>query len=108
MEPIKSGNWFENFPFRISESGTPLNLTGLSIRIQFRRQSVNGPVQVDLQVGQGLTVTDATDGTFHINGFLLNWPEGTYYFDCLITDNGRPLTYFEGALTVQEPVTRPL
>jgi hypothetical protein len=105
---IYKGDYFEIFPIRITEGGDPVDLTGAEIKIQFRAYAKNGKVlYTAISTGSTptITITDADDGQFQIEGFLLNWPVGIHYFSCLITIDSKPRTYFEGKIKVIQNIT---
>lgn len=59
----------------------PVNLTGCSIIAEFRLGAPAAPITQTLQTpASGITITNATTGSFQLDQQLINWPAGTYYY----------------------------
>tara|TARA_R110001632_G_scaffold985_1_gene3936 strand:+ start:272 stop:625 length:354 start_codon:yes stop_codon:yes gene_type:complete len=102
------GDTFNGVTFTLKEGAdkTPINLTGATILSQFRTKGVTGAIQQTLEIGSGITVTDATGGVFRIDSFVLDWNTGTFYYDIQITfTDGSVRTYVKGTLNVIQDVT---
>ena len=54
--------------------------------------------------GSGITVTDASNGTFEFDAFDLNWNEGVYYYDIQVTKSSVITTYVIGTINVIKDV----
>lgn len=91
--------------FQVNINEAPLDLNGAVIKIQFRQNSKRGNLVKSCTVGQGITVADADGGVFVLDQFDLDWPEGTYFFDCEITKTGLKRTYFGGTIRLNQDVT---
>ena len=91
----------------LNEVGTPLNLTGASIRVQFRNNSKKGHVVKDVTDGDGITATDLANGRFEIDKFTpIDFEVGNYYYDVQTTlSNGDVKTYVGGTFRVIQDVT---
>ena len=83
---------FDGVRYTLQNSGTltPIDLTGATIRIQFRYRSKVGQVKKEITDGVGITVEDAVNGIFKIDAFIIDWTPDLYYYDVEITlsDNG--------------------
>ena len=78
------------------------DLTGATARCQFRRGGKRNTVEVELTLGNGITITDATNGVYQIDEIQqLDWAVGNYNYDIEFTlPNGDIITPSEGILPV--------
>ena len=83
------------------------DITGATIRSQFRRGGKTNAVEVDLSIGSGITVEDAVNGIFVIDEITpLDWEIGNYNYDVQITfASGIIKTYVEGVMAVVQDTT---
>ena len=99
------GDTFEavNFTF------TGVDLTGASIRIQFRYRCKTGAIVKDISTGSGITITDATAGKFTIDEFTpIDWEVDTYYYDVpIVFPSGKNKTYLKGTVKINQDTTNP-
>jgi len=101
LPDIYKGDTFEKVQFTILVDGTALDLTGASIKSVFKKDKKQGSLIKTIEIGTGITVTDATNGIFEFDAFDLDWDAGTYYYDIEITDNSSViLTYVIGVINV--------
>ena len=94
------GDTYDGVQFTLlnTEDNSPIDLTGVNVKIQFRYNSKIGGVQKE--------ITDAVNGVFSINPFLIDWAPDTYYFDVQMTfTNGVVRTYIQGTIKVIQDVT---
>lgn len=85
----------------------PIDLTGVLIKIQFRKTTKTGVVAKTLTETDGINVYDAVNGLFRIESFIVNFVPDIYYYDCQFTfTDGRVMTYFGGHLKVLQDVTQ--
>ena len=97
------GDTFDVLQFTLlnTDGLTPINLTGMTIKSQFRRNSKKGILTKEFIIGTGITVTDALNGVFKIDSFILDWGVATYYYDIEFTfTDGRVVTYIEGLIKI--------
>ena len=88
------------------DAQTPINLTDVTIKIQFRYSSKVGKVQKEITEADGITIEDAVNGIFKIDPFIIDWAVNTYYYDIEITfTNGVVKTYVQGTLKVIQDIT---
>ena len=99
---------FESVEFTIQDGGgSPIDLTGVSIRIQFRFRKKTGAIVKDMSLGSGITLTDATNGIFTIDKFTpVDYEVDTYFYDAEITfTSGDIHTYVQGTFKVIQDTT---
>lgn len=102
------GDTFRGVEFTLIDYDTSvaIDLTGATIKCQFRYKSKRGALQADLSVGSGLTVTDATGGVVEINSISpIDWAIGIYYYDLEVTSGGEVKTYVGGTMKIIQDVT---
>ena len=94
------GDTFESITFTIKEDGVVVDLTSVSIKMDFRRDSPNGNIQQSMTIGSGLTVANAVGGVFRLDSFINDWDVGRYFYDTELTfpngGDGIVRTYFIG------------
>lgn len=72
--------------FTINDSiGTPVDITGSTIEIDFRYRCKTGKIVKETSIGSGITVIDAVNGRFDLDKFLLDWEVGLYWYGVVIT-----------------------
>lgn len=110
IEDQLRGDTFNGVEYTIRDYDTsePINLTGATIKCQFRKGSKTGLIQVDLSIGTGLTVTDTVNGIVEIDSISrLDWVAGVYYYDVEVTlASGDRKTYIEGTFKIIEDTTK--
>ena len=102
------GDTYDGVQFTLlnTEDSSPIDITGAAIKTQFRYNSKIGKVQKEITNGAGITISDATNGVFSIDPFLIDWPANTYYFDVEMTfPNGVVRTYIQGTIKVIQDIT---
>ncbi len=89
-----------------TEDSLPIDITGATLRAKFRYLSKTGDVVKDISNGSGITVSDAVNGIFSIDSFVIDWVPSTYYYDIELTfSNGTIRTYIGGTIKVIQDVT---
>lgn len=87
---------------------TALDLTGYSIKCQFRFGSKTGIVQASLSESSGIVIYDTNKFSLLADNYIIDWAVGTYYYDIEFTDtDGVINTYLEGTLLITQDVTTP-
>lgn len=102
------GDTYDGVQFTLlnTEDNSPIDLTGVNIKIQFRYNSKIGDLQKEINNGDGVTISDAVNGVFSIDPFLIDWKPDLYFFDIQITFlNGIVRTYIQGTIKVIQDVT---
>jgi hypothetical protein len=84
-----------------------LDLTGMSIKMEFRRGSERGKIAKTLTLGNGITVLTPINGEMTVDPFIIDFVAGTYYYDIELTyPSGRVKTYVKGQMIVKEDTTK--
>jgi len=98
---------FRSVEFIFDDEGTPIDLTGAGIKIQFRYRCKTGKVVKEVTDGNGVTITDAINGTFKIDQFTpVDWEIGKYHYDVQITfADGSIKTYVQGNVKILQDTT---
>jgi hypothetical protein len=102
------GDTYDGVQFTLlnTEDNSPIDLTGVNIKIQFRYNSKIGGLQKEINNGDGVTISDAVNGVFSIDPFLIDWNPDIYFFDIQMTfTNGVIRTYIQGTIKVIQDVT---
>ena len=102
------GDTFGSVNFIIENSlGAAIDLTGATIKIQFRYRSKLGAIVRDMDIGTGITVPTPTNGILTIDAFEpIAYAIDTYFYDVEITfSDGRIKTYVQGTFKVLQDTT---
>jgi len=100
------GDTYSGVKFTYLLNGSPLDLTNSEIKIQFRHQSKKGTLVKSLSLDDGISLTDAQNGIFTIEPFVIDMPVGKNYYDIQMTLNDDIKTYVEGVFEVLQDVTK--
>tara|TARA_R110000772_G_scaffold54130_1_gene123492 strand:+ start:2462 stop:2803 length:342 start_codon:yes stop_codon:yes gene_type:complete len=104
-ETYNYGNWYRGdtldaAQFNIKENTVPLDLTGVTIKCQFRIP-FNGKTIKEINIGSGITVSNPSSGAIIFDAFTLNWDAGLYLYDVEFTyPSGTIKTYIKGTINV--------
>ena len=102
----KNNDTYNGVQFTVTVNSTPLNLEDALIRME-ARVSPLCPVVIDLSVGNGITIVDATNGVFKIDQQIFSITPGTYCYDIQITlKSGVVKTYISGKFIVSADISR--
>lgn len=86
---------------------TPLDLTGATVRVDFRKGSKTGRLGKRLTNGAGLSITDPAGGVISIERFALDFAAGEYLYDVEVTlSNGVVETVIFGEFNLIQDVTQ--
>lgn len=100
------GDTWNGQEYSVTVNGSPLNLAGTQIDIEFRAEGKTGQLKKALSVGDGITVNDAANGEFSIDPFVIDLAVGVYFFDIQFTfPDGKVKTYVEGQFLVTQDTT---
>jgi len=102
-----------NFPnhrkgdtFKARQIVLGFNITGATIKMQFRLAGASNVSFEWSTVGSTFVVTDAATGTITMNKRILDFKPATYVYDFQITDsNGDVTTYFQGSILIEQDIT---
>ena len=90
----------------IDVNSNPVNLTDVTIKIQFRKGGRAGRIYKSINTTTGISWIDQALGQFVIDTFLIDWPADTYYYDIQFTyPLGEVKTYVQGKLKIIEQIT---
>jgi len=71
------------------------------------RTSPTGTLVLGLEVGDGITITDALGGVFFIDEQIIDIASALYYYELEVTlDSGFRLTYLTGTWQILQDVAR--
>ena len=103
IKPQLKNDTFNGVRFTMSPA---TDLTGATIRTQFRKGSKTGILEKELNISTGITIEDLTDGIFVWDAFIMDFEVGTYNYDVQITFSGGDVkTYVEGTMAVTQDTT---
>jgi hypothetical protein len=102
------GDTFESVNFEVIKNSTALNLTGVIIKMQLKKECGGVPILSFTSVANaGITITNAANGLFKINKQIINIPEFNYVYDIEITfSDGTVKTWVEGTFSIKCDITR--
>lgn len=84
---------------------SPIDLTGAAIVLNLNYRAKTGQEVLNLSVGNGITVTDASAGQFKIDPFQVPDSAGVYYYAITVTfADSTVKTYIEGTMKVVQRV----
>lgn len=93
----KQGDTINEVGFQLLINNAAINITGTNIIATFtldREKHI-------MDIGSGLTVTDAATGKFKFDEQVIAWREGKYKMEvCFHFQDGKIKTYLTGQLTV--------
>lgn len=104
IQDTVKGDTLDEVVFTILEDGSPIDLTGYDIKIMFKKY----PILVSsltLEIGSGITVTDAAQGQFKIDEQVISLDVGQYFYDIQFTNDTEVRTYVKGEFNVLQEVT---
>tara|TARA_R110002126_G_scaffold117434_3_gene257238 strand:+ start:525 stop:875 length:351 start_codon:yes stop_codon:yes gene_type:complete len=98
---------FSSVQFEYNEGGLPLDITGSTIKIQFRHKSNRGDILYTAETGSGITITNATSGVFRLDEFTpTDWKVGVAHFDVQMTfADGSIRTWIKGTVNILQDTT---
>lgn len=103
---VKRGNTWNGVTFKVDLNGSSLDLTGASILIQFRKAYAQ-PSVLDLTIGSGITILEATAGRFRLDPRVFTLAPAQYQYEIRITlQSGVIKTWIGGIATITEDITR--
>ena len=102
----RKGDTFRALQFTLKQNGEAVDLTGASVLFQVRT-SPTGTLVLGLEVGDGITITDALGGVFTIDEQVIDIASALYYYELEVTlDSGFRLTYLTGTWQIIQDVAR--
>jgi hypothetical protein len=90
----------------ISVNGSPINLTGATVKMEFR-QSLDSPVALTLSTtNNSILITNAVGGVIQIPAKKIEIPFAKYLYDLQVTfSNGVVKTYMSGTWEITADIT---
>lgn len=89
------------------EDETPMDLTGVAIKAEFRRNDKRGKIYRTMINGDGITIISAINGNIAFTQYVCQFPAGLYYYDLEFTfTDGTIKTLVEGTMKVIEDITK--
>lgn len=99
------GDTYNGAVFTVTKDLLPLDLTGVTMRCQFRLNR-DAPVVLEISTGSGITITDAAGGIFEFDSMIIDVVGAVYKFDVEMTFlTGEVKTYISGTMTITPDIT---
>jgi cytoplasmic iron level regulating protein YaaA (DUF328/UPF0246 family) len=100
------GDTYDTVQFTMKLNDVAIDLTGYTIKSQFKKNKKTGQLSKTISTTSGITITDAENGIFVIDSFVVDLNAGDYFYDIQFTDsNDIVTTYIQGRLQVIQDVT---
>ena len=100
------GDTFKEQLFTFSKNGSPIDLTGAGIKIQFKPNKSDVSAALTMEVGSGITIVDATEGQFKINEQIIDLTPDIYYYDIQLNNSDSTVfTYVSGTIRITQDIT---
>ena len=107
---VVNNDTFEgNYTFTIVKNSLPLDLTGATIKADFRISTNHDPAftMTTESTPQTVEITDPTAGKFKFSKQIISAKPCNYQYDVQITlSTGEIFTYLKGTLTVLQDITQ--
>tara|TARA_R110000744_G_scaffold102758_3_gene197404 strand:- start:3122 stop:3478 length:357 start_codon:yes stop_codon:yes gene_type:complete len=92
---------------KIASVDTAIDLTGVLIKMQLKKGVASTSSVKTFEVGSGITLTDAVNGIFELDAFLLTIDAGSYVYDMQLTfPDGVVSTYIKGCFKVIQDISQ--
>ena len=107
IPPHRRGDTWDGInSITITVNGTPVNLTGAQVKMEFR-QSIDSPVVLTLSTQDGsIVIMNAAGGIIQIPPQKIEIPFTTYLYDLQVTyPNGTVKTYMSGTWEIVPDIT---
>lgn len=97
------GDTFPGVGFFVKVNNVAVLIASVKMELKI---AYNMPAALTLENGNGITISDITDGTFTVDAQIIDIPAFTYLYDIEITtQSGEVHTYISGTWTIQPEVT---
>ena len=98
---------FQSVTLQIDRDGSPIDLTGATIRMMLRIVKTQASPDLSLSSpSSGITITDAVNGEFEIDEQIISIDAAVYFYDLEIAESsGEVNTVMGGEFTIQQDVT---
>jgi len=103
---MRRGDTLPVWTFTVTESGSPVDLTGATIIAGWKRRGLNGTIELSKSLGDGIEITDAANGEYTVGDFDMDVAEGgTFDFEIEIElADGERNTDVSGVWTLTQDV----
>ena len=92
--------------YTTTTTGVAIDLTGVTVRLHWRKGSARGRIVQKMELGTGLTLTDASNGKLRIDEFQISWGRDIYYGDVELTfTDGKVKTWARLEIDLRESTT---
>ena len=108
FEDLIKGSTFDGYQFVLKNADkSPIDLTGTTIKCDFKAKSKLGTLMLSVSDGNGITIDDAENGVFSLDEIeVVDWAVGVYYWDIKMTwVTPRTKTYIGGTIKITQNVT---
>jgi len=100
----RKGDTFSGTTFQVNVDGTPLNITGATIKMMMKHKKKN--VKKLLTSYSGITISNPSSGEFKIDRQIIDTDPGEYVYDIEIElADGTVKTYIKGSWTIKQDIT---
>ena len=104
---IKKGDTWNGLGFEIKnqETNAPLDLTGCTIVIQFKKEKNQSRISFEFKE-ETIDLYEPTNGKFRMKPRIMNYDSGIYYFDAQVTfPNGTIKTICSNRINILQDIT---
>lgn len=108
LSDVLKGDSFPETTITLTDKlDVPLDLTGVTIRCQFRKKTKTGELAKTISIGSGILVPTPTNGEVIVSEFIVDWEADIYWYDFEFTYSPtKVITYFGGYIKVIQDVTQ--
>ena len=107
FKDVLQGDSFGEKNISIANTSGPIDLTGVTIRCQFRKNTKIGTVAKTITEVDGIDIYDPVNGLLRIEDFIVDFAPDIYYYDVQFTFQDLSVkTYFGGHFKVLQDVTQ--
>ena len=101
------GGTYDGTSFTITVNGSPLVITGATIKMSMKLDKTSATVAKTLSTtDNSIKITDGANGTFEVPEQVIDVAAGVYYYDIQITLlDGTVKTYIDGQWKILQDIT---
>lgn len=101
------GDYWNGATFTIERDGLPIDLTGVSVLMQFRKDRKTGDLEREIStLNEGIVLPEPEQGVIIVSPFIMNFEAGVYYYDIQVTYVGGAIkTYVNGRILVKQDIS---
>ena len=107
FKPQTRGNTFDGVEFTLENGSSPIDLTGVDIKMELRITENDPKPILTINIGDEIDIVSALDGIFKINDtWKVNIPAGEYVYDIKFYFSPTKIrTYIKGIFPVTQNIT---